>query len=1062
MTTHPPFPLTPAQRRLWALARMRPGDPFFSIPFAVTIDGPLHGPALAQALDHLLRRHPALRTRITRNPAGEPVQAVAAPEPVRPALVDCAEADPAGREKRAAEHTARFARTPFALEDGPLFRTELLRLDENTHRLLVAVHHIVFDGASLDVFTSELATLYDAFALGRPAPLPEPTVSYTDFLTRRAELDERNRAAHLRYWTRRLAGAPDVLELPVLRPRPVHSDHAGGRRTTVIPSSVVEPLRRLARGRRATLFMVLKAACDVVLGRFGGTAVLTGMAVSGRDSADSAGIVGYLARPVVLRSDLSDDLAFGELVTRVRDDVLDAHDHADLPFDEVIDALGVTRDMSRHPLYQVMYTHQSAAPVHLAAGARLTVGELRLPTMKVDLAVDTVETDDGLLALVDYRTDLFDAATADRILGRLRTVLERVGADPGRTVFALGLPGEGERVALLDAWNPARDEPAEERCLHDLVEEQALRTPDAVAVETARQSWTYRELDTAADRVAHRLHAHGTAPETRVGICVTETPERVAALLGVLKAGGVCVPLDPALPAFRLRLAVDEIGIDTVVADARSASLFDHTRLHVLQVAPAAGGGTPRVRARVSARNAAWILHTSGTTSEPRAVVAEHRNLVSRLRWAGRNLPEGALDSVASCGPVDSHRAVFEVFAPLIHGGRVSTSEASGASARYVVPPVPVPVPVPVAVAPAAPQSHPHTLITGGDLLIPEAVQEAHEAGARHLHHLYTCAETAGPALGGPLAPGEPVTLGLPAGCTAYVLDPSGRLVPPGVIGELHIGGAAVTRGYAEQPRLTAERYLPDPFATRPGSRLYATGDLVRHTCDGRLVFAGRAGQQAVVRGTRVAFADVEAALLAHPEVARAVVTRAGDEDGAGAGDRLVAAVTARPGASPTEEALRAYLLERLPGPMRPARIAVLDRLPLLPGGAPDRARIATALHGAAPPSTEEQPLNETERLVARAWQTVLGRPVATGENFFDAGGNSLLLIRLQERLHTALGRRVDVVDLFRHSTVRAMAAFLAGGAAGKERAAGADRRAQARLEALRARGRGRGHDRRR
>ncbi|MGX1885317.1 condensation domain-containing protein [Streptomyces sp. NPDC055287] len=1048
------LPLTPAQRRLWALAQVRPDDPFFSVPFAVGIDGPLDPAALGRALDELVRRHPALRTRIVRGADGEPAQCVGAPEPVVLPTVDARDGSAAVAEA--------FAREPFTVDGGPLLRARLLRLDDTTHRLLVGVHHIVFDGASLEVFASELTELYDAFTQGRPSPLAEPAVEYGAFLARRTEEDERAAAANLAYWTQRLAGSPEVLELPLAGPRPARGGHDGERRTAVIPHEVVEPLRRLARTKRCSLYMVLKAACDVVLSQYGGTDVLTGMAVSGRDTTESAGLIGYLTRPVVLRGDLSGDPEFGELLHRVRGDLLDALDHSDLPVDEVMDRLGAARDPSYHPLYQVMFTHQPAAPVRRVADAVFTVGELRLPTMKTDLAIDTIETDEGLLALVDYRTALFEDTAAEQLLIRLRTVLERIGADPAARVSALLRPTAAERRQLVEEWNPAREQGADGDTdgdvLHAMVAEQAARTPDAVAFVDGPRTWTYRELDDAATGLALRLLEHGLTPETPVGVCAPKSFALAAAQLGVLRAGGVCVPLDPELPAFLLRLAVDDAGLSTVLADPYASSLFDHTRVRVVGLEESAEAGEPLPTAplpAVAPAGAAWVLRTSGATGEPKAVLAEHRNLASRLRWAHRELPAGALDAVAQLSPPDSPGAVFELFAPLTRGGRAVVPDGAPTGTVHAAP---------SALAGLLGEGRdavPATVLAGGEPLAPATLRAAYAAGAARVHQLYSTAETAGPALGGPATPdetGRPVPLGLPAGATAYVLDRRGNLVPPGVVGELHIGGAAVTRGYLNDPRRTAERFLPDPYGKRPGGRLFSTGDLARHTPDGRLVFAGRAAEQVRVRGVRVAVADIEAALLAHPGVARAHVLT-GESDG------IDAAVAARPGAAPTADELRAHLRELLPGYMLPARIGVLERLPLLPAGRPDGAAVAKALEQAlaeeamAERREEQPPVSGTEQLVATAWQQVLGRTVGPGESFFDAGGNSLLLIRLRDRLRTALECEVDVVDLFRHSTVRAMAAFLgkgagdgAGSPAAAQAASGAEERGQARLRAMRAR----------
>lgn len=1081
------LPLLPAQRRLWALAQIRPRDPFFAIPFAVDVDGPLDPDALGRALVELVRRHPALRTGIVRGADDEPVQSV----PDAASAVPAVPAAEPVTEERAAALADEFAAEPFDVDGGPLLRLRLLRLGETAHRLLVGVHHIVFDGASLTLLVSELARLYGAFTEGRPSPLPEPAVAYGEFLAARAARDERDRAENLRYWTARLADAPEVLELPTTAPRGPGAGHTGDRRTALVPPAVVEPLRRLARAKRCSLYMVLKAAVDAVLSAYGTSDVLTGMAVSGRDTAEAAGVVGYLARPVVLRADLSDDPGFTELLGRVRGDLLDALDHADLPVDEVIDALGVPRDPSHHPLYQVMYTHQPAAPALRAGGCAFRAAELRLPTTKTDLAIDTLETEDGgLLVLVDYRVDLFDAATAELLPARLRTVLGRIGEDPQQRVSELLRPDEAERRLPTADRNPAGSLPAEE-CVHTLVAAQAARTPDAVAVAAGPRTWTYRELEAAAEELAGRLRALGVGPETGVGVCASISFGLVAAELAVWKAGGVCVPLDPSLPAFLLRSAMDDAGLDTVLADPVASPLLDHTRVRVVEVDPPGTGtaslapaGAALDGAAAGPRNAAVVVRTSGVTGEPLPVVLEHRQLASRLRWAARDLPAEALEAVVPLGAPDAPGAVFELLAPLVRGGRVVVPAGGVSGTVYTAPSV-LDSPGGAGVGAA------HVLAVG-EPLVPARVQDAYRGGAQSVHHVYAAAETGGPALARPVERGAadgtaavgahgPVTLGVPANATAYVVDGAGRLAPPGVVGELHIGGAAVARGYAGRPGMTAARFRPDPYGTEPGGRLFATGDLARRTPDGQLVFVGRAADRVRVRGVRVAAVDVQAALLAHPGVARAEVAvdeRPAPGAGGGATERsLAAAVVARPGLEPTADALRAYLAETLPGYMLPARLEVLDRLPLLPSGRADRTALLKAVAEAAErravrdaAAGAERPVGAVERMVVDAWERVLGRSVDPETAFFDAGGNSLLLIRLRDRLREALGREVDVIDLFRHSTVRTMAAYFGGGSDAVPTAGGTPEagtgaaapaadgsgRGQRRQEALRARARAR------
>ncbi|MFG2330904.1 condensation domain-containing protein [Streptomyces sp. NPDC048604] len=1029
MTTSPEevrLPLTPAQTRLWTAAQLRPRDPFLTIPFAVDLDGPLDRDALGRALAELVRRHPALRTRVVRGADDEPVQSVRAASAAGP---DLPEAEPVTAAEAAAL-AERFAAEPFELDGGALLRLRLLRLDETTHQLLVGVHHLVFDGVSLALFLSELAELYGALAGGEPSPLAEPPAAYGDFLAARTAQDERERPEHLRYWTGRLAGAPEVLELPVSAPRGPAAGHAGDRRTALVPAAVVEPLKKLARARRCSLYMVLKAAVDAVLSAYGTADVLTGTALSGRDTTQAAGVVGYLTRPVVLRSDVSDDPEFTELLARVRGDLLDALDHADLPLDEVIDALGVGRDPGHHPLYQVAYTHQPAAPVLRAGELGVRARELRLPTTKADLAIDTLETDDGgLLALADYRTDLLDAAEAELLLARLRTVLERVGADPGQRVSALLRPDAAERGRMLAAWNPPRDVSPAEECVHDLVAAQAARTPDAVAVAAGARTWTYRELESAAAQLAARLRALGVGPEVRVGVCVPLSFDLVAAELAVWRAGGVCVPLDASLPAFLLRIAADDAGVETVLADPVAAPLFDRTRVRVLasdlsdaDPGPGPDAGPRAVEAAAGPRNAAAVLRTSGTTGEPLPVVLEHRQLASRLSWAGRELPAEALESVIPLGAPDAPASVFELFAPLVRGGRVTVPTGAASGTVYATPSA---LAAPGGVGVGA--TH---VLAAGEPLTPARIRDVYDGGAVGVHHVYAAAETGGPALAGPVAADAdaPLTLGLPADATVYVLDPAGDLVPPGGVGELHIGGAAVARGYAGRAGLTAERFRPDPYGAEPGGRLFATGDLARCLPDGRLVFAGRSADRVQVRGVWVAAVDVRAALLAQPGVALAEVVVADGSAGSGAAG-LAAAVVVLPGAGLTVPAVRAHLAGTLPGYMLPERLEVLDRLPLLPSGRTDRTALLKAVAEAAErraaqaaAASADRPEDAAEHLVTDVWERVLGRRVGPDTGFFDAGGNSLLLIRLRDRLREALGREVDVIDLFRHSTVRAMA----------------------------------------
>ncbi len=1028
-----PVALSAAQQRLWVLSEMRPHDPFYNIPFAVDIDGPLDVAALQAAVDAVVRRHPALRSSI-RRVDGELVAVADPPAPTQIARADLGGRREPARSARAAKLAAEFAATAFDLAHGPLFRTLLVSLDADAHRLAVNAHHIVFDGWSLGVFMDELVTLYEAFAGGLPSPLPDLPVESRDD-GRAGRCAEREPAGALDYWTARLAGAPEVMELPISAARPASSRHEAAHRSRLIPPDVIEPLRLVARRNRATMFMVLKAACDVLLRQHGARDVVMGVALSGRDTVDSRRLVGYLAKPVLLRCELHDDPSFSDLLARVRGDVLDAHDHPDVPFEAVLKALDMTRDPSYYPLSQVMFGYEQPPPARQAAGAAFSASYLRLPTAKVELEFMLTDTDAGLRAELGYRADLFDAVTIDRMLGRLQTLLERIGRDPGARVSDLTLPSDAERHQVVEACNATRIAYPHDRCIHELVEDQVQRSPDAVAVQAGQRFWSYRELDEAANQVAHHLRALGVAAEQRVGICLPRSLELLAALLGVLKAGGVYVPLDPGLPALRLGALIEDASVGIVLADPSHAATFEAMAPRVVRLDTAdrwivGDRDVGRVASSVVAANAAYILFTSGSTGGPKGVVLEHRNLNNLLTWAHRELGVETFASVPLISSLAFDVSMFEIFTALTCGGKVVMAEDAfalartpGADSTTIL--VAVPSVLTELLKADGPPPSARTVISNGEVLPPSVLRDLYAtATVDTVYNMYAPTETTTFSLYNVVHPDAPIPIGRPMDNTvAYVLDALLRPVAPGIVGQLHLGGAGITRGYLNRPGLTAERFVPDPFCTEGGQRLYATGDMVRHAPDGRLLFVGRADHQVKLRGCRIELGELEATLLAHSGVgdACAMVSRGGG------GDELVAAVAAVGGATLSATEIRTFVQDRLPGYMVPVKVAVTDELPRLSSGKLDRKRILQRLAEAPAAVNDEPPADGAEQAVGALWATVLGRAVGVDENFFDAGGNSLLLVRLREELRAAFRRDVHVIDLFRHPTVRAMASFLAG-----------------------------------
>ncbi|MGC7100192.1 non-ribosomal peptide synthetase [Amycolatopsis lurida] len=989
------IPLSAAQRRLWVLAELRPDDPFYSIPFAIDLTGELDVPALERAVTEIVRRHPPLRSSIRRDATGELAHVV---HPAGPVTIPLAEP---GIEDR-------FAAEPFDLANGPLFRTALVRYGPHAHRLLVNVHHIVFDGPSLHLFTAELTALY------RGRELPELPMTYAECL--RAQPP-----ASVRYWTDRLSGAPEAMELPLRCARPATSEHRLARHSRLLPREVVDPLVVFARRKRATAFMVTKAACDLLLRQHGAHDVLIGVPLAGRDSAESAGLIGYLTRPVVLRTVLSDEFTFTDVLGLVREDVLDAHTHGELPFDAVLPALGVARDPSYDPFHQVIFGYVGKLPVEVAAGVEFRAAYLTVPTTAVELEITVHETDGGLRADFDYREDLFDPETIEAMAARLETILRRAGADPLATVGELILPDEAEYRQAVVTWNSTRADYPAGRGIHELVEDQADRTPDAIAVVDGDRKWTYRELDERANQVAHQLNALGVGPEAAVGVSLPRTAELLTVLLGVFKAGGVYLPLERNLPVQRLRAMVEDAAPVVILADESTVDMGPPV------VPPATGGPVDRVRYPVEAGNAAYILYTSGSTGGPKGVVLEHRNLTNLLTWAHRELGTAAFASVPFISSLSFDVSMWEIFTTLTCGGTVLIAEDAFGLREHT----------PVSLLTAVPSIHAEllklgavpasarTIVSNGEVLPPSVLAGLAGLGtADTIYNMYAPTETTTFSLFNVVRPGESIPLGRPMDNTmAYVLDAHLRPVPPGVVGQLHLGGAGITRGYLNKPSLTADRFLPDPFTDEPGRRMYATGDLVRHAPDGRVLFVGRADHQVKLRGARIELGEVEAALCAHPAVSEAcaVVLRGGT-------DSLAAAVALRAGEPAEPAGLRAHLRELLPGYMVPDRITIADALPLLPSGKLDRKRITQDLAAEPVAVEEDPPASEAEDRVAAAWAAVLGHPVGVNRNFFEAGGNSLALITLRERLREDLGRPVRTVELFRHPTIRAMAAFLANG----------------------------------
>jgi amino acid adenylation domain-containing protein len=1043
-------PLSFAQERLWFIDRLEPGSAVYNIPMAHRLGGALDPAVLERALGEIVRRHDALRT-VFREVDGAPVQVIAPFAGFTLPVEDLSGLGNAEREAEVRRRATENAARPFDLAAGPLFRAGLLRLGAEEHVLLLSMHHIVSDGWSLDVFFRELAVLYPAYSEGRGSPLPALPVQYADYAVwQREHLQGPVLERQLSYWRERLAGAPELLELPTDRPRPAVQTFRGATGGMELPGEVQERLRALGRSEGATLFMVVLAAFQVLLSKYSGSEdVAVGSPIAGRTRNEVAGLIGFFVNTLVLRTDLSGDPTFRELLRQVREVTLGAYEHQELPFEKLVAELQPERSLSHSPLFQVTFTLDdveetakgAAEPGRGAAESSSEGGDANFAYAKFDLALAFMATRRGLRGGLIYSTDLFEHGTMERMLGHLGRVLEQVAADADVRLSQLELLGEPERALVLEEWNRTAAEVPADRCIHELFEAQAARTPDAVAVRFEEESLTYAELNARANRLAHHLRGRGVGPEVRVGVLMERSPEMVVSLLAVLKAGGAYVPLDPGLPAERLAYMLDDSGVPLVLTQAALRETIPAREgVAVLAVDDGllADGPAENPRSVAGPDSLAYVIYTSGSTGRPKGVMNQHRGVVNRLVWMQAQFGIGADDVVLQKTPFGFDVSVWEFFWPLQQGACLVMArpdghrdptylrdviEREGVTTLHFVPSMLQPFVETVEADRCASLRH---VVCSGEALPPALVERFYDrfAGPVELTNLYgpteaavdvscwTCPRDAAAGV---------VPIGGPVWNTAlYVLDASLRPVPVGVPGELYIGGVQVARGYLDRPGLTAERFVPDPFSTEGGARLYRTGDRARWRVDGAIEYLGRLDFQVKVRGFRIELGEIEGALRRHESVADCVVVAREDAPGE---KRLVAYVVGAAEAG----TLREYLRRDLPEYMVPSAFVFLETLPLTPNGKLDRKALPAPEGDAYTRRSYEAPLGEVETALAEIWADVLGvERVGRRDHFFELGGHSLMAIKLIERMRR-VGLYMDVRALFTTPVLSELALAVGG-----------------------------------
>ncbi|MDG3760524.1 non-ribosomal peptide synthase/polyketide synthase [Pseudomonas aeruginosa] len=1036
-----------AQERQWFIWRLDPHSAAYNIPVALRLKGPLRRDALQGALDLLVQRHETLRTTFVEHD-GAPRQVI---HPTLPIAIEERRPPVAGEDLKGLVETE--AHRPFDLQRGPLLRVLLLPLATDECVLVLTLHHIIADGWSMQVLVDELIRVYAALRHDQPPVLAELPIQYADFAAwQRQWMDGGERERQLDYWVSRLGGEQPLLELPSDRPRPQQQSHRGRRIGIPLPAELAEALRRLAQAEQGTLFMLLLASFQALLHRYSGqNDIRVGVPIANRNREETEGLIGFFVNTQVLRAELDGQLPFRELLRQVRQAVVEAQGHQDLPFEQLVDALQPERSLSHAPLFQVMYNHQRDDH----RGSRFaTLGELEVEdlawdvqTAQFDLTLDTYESSNGLLAELTYATDLFDASSAERIAGHWLNLLQSIVARPEARIAELKLLDEAEARADLLQWNPGPQDFTPASCLHRLIERQAAERPRATAVVYGERALDYGELNLRANRLAHRLIELGVGPDVLVGLAAERSLEMIVGLLAILKAGGAYVPLDPRYPSDRLGYMIEDSGIRLLLTQraARERLPLGEGLPCLLLDAEHEWAGYPESdpQSAVGVDNLAYVIYTSGSTGKPKGTLLPHGNVLrlfdATRHWFGFS----ADDAWSLFHSYAFDFSVWEIFGALLHGGRLvivphETSRSPEDFLRLlcrervtVLNQTPSAFKQLMQVACAGQEVPPLALrhvVFGGEALEVQALRPWFERfgdRAPRLVNMYGITETTVHVTyrplsladldGGAASPiGEPIP-----DLSWYLLDAGLNPVPRGCIGELYVGGAGLARGYLNRPELSCTRFVADPFSTT-GGRLYRTGDLARYRCDGVVEYVGRIDHQVKIRGFRIELGEIEARLLAQPGVAEAVVL---PHEGPGATQLVGYVVTQAAPSDPAalRDTLRQALKASLPEHMVPAHLLFLERLPLTANGKLDRRALP------APDASRLQqdyaaPRSELEQRLAAIWADVLklGR-VGLDDNFFELGGDSIISIQVVSRARQA-GIRLAPRDLFLHQTIRGLA----------------------------------------
>jgi amino acid adenylation domain-containing protein len=1039
--------LSYAQERLWLIHQRDGSSAGYNLPLGIRLRGALSAAALERALQEIVQRHEVLRTHlVVRN--GEPFQQILPKPEFSLNTLDLSNVPKGRQEEEVHERMRAEAQQPFDLEKGPLFCARLLRLDTQDHVLLITMHHIVSDGWSIGVLLEELVTLYANFSQGRPSPLPNLPMQYADFAEWQREwLSGETLKQQMSYWEQQLSNLPSPLELPADRPQPANRSFTGDSYRFAISAEVVEKLRRLARESKASLFMVLLAAWQVLLYRYSSQSdILIGTAIANRNRLQLEKLIGFFVNILVLRTELSGNPSFAEVVQRARETGLAAQEHQDLPFEKLVAELDPQRHLSENPFFRVSFNWLNLPVSGMElAGLKWEHLEEKIAITRFDLMLTVFEGKAELPALLEYSTDLFDESTIARLGRNFLTLLDDIGANPQQKICALQVLSSEERRQLLVEWTRNETEYPRDSSVGQLFEQQADQSPENVALVFQNRKLTYSELNGKANQLAHFLLSNGVKVEDRIAVYMDSSAEMIIALLAIVKSGGAYVALDRTYPAERIAFIVND-------TKARLLITQENLKENLPQGLPVKflcmenewreieQASSSDLKLQLASSNLAYIAYTSGSTGTPKGVAIPHRGVIRLVR--GNNYARfGPEETFLQFAPVAFDASTFEIWGCLLNGGKLVVAPAGAAGieglgailrkeqvttawlttglfhwmADYHLDDL---------------RETPQVL-TGGEVLSKAHVMKFLGAAAEETVFANFYGPTEGTTFTSyhPIKKGAQFPASIPVGrpianTQVYVLDARMQPVPIGAPGELFIGGDGLARGYWEQPDLTAEKFVPNPYSSKPGERLYRSGDRMRWLPDGTLEFLGRIDTQVKIRGYRVELGEIESCLITHPHIREAAVIAATQTSGE---KYLVAYFSARVPTEVTGEELRQHLRTRLPDYMVPSMFVPVEEFPLTANGKIDRKALASLSPAEVPGKTHVPPRTCVEKVIAQIWNEVLARPdIGIEDNFFELGGHSLQATQIVLRLRDLF--QVDdfpLRRLFESPTVAGLASAL-------------------------------------